>query len=81
MLAKGEVLGKGKRGVLIKLNEKVYEVGYGAYLVWMAFKEDSTPEEVVAQAIALTGMKREEAEQLLLPFIENMERIGLISRE
>ena len=78
MMAQGEVVGRGSRGVLVKLGNKLYEMGYGAYLVWKAFEEDSTPDEVVAQAIALTGMRREEVEALILPFLEDMERLGLI---
>lgn len=78
MLAQGKVVGRGGRGVLVRVGDKLFEMGYGAYLVWKAFEEESTPEEVVAQAVAITGMKREEVEALILPFVENMERLGLI---
>ncbi|UXD22089.1 hypothetical protein IPA_01555 [Ignicoccus pacificus DSM 13166] len=78
MIAKGEVLRRGPRGVLVRHNGKLYEMGYGAYLLWKAFEEDSTPEEVIAQAIAITGMRREEAESIVYSFVETFRQIGLI---
>jgi len=42
------------------------------------FEEETTPEEVVAQAVAIAGLSREEAEQLLIPFIEEMVEKGLL---
>ena len=78
MRAKGEELRRGPRSVLVKLDGKVYEMGYGAYLLWKAFKETSSVEEVIAQAIALTGMNKEEVKTIVWSFIETFKELGLI---
>jgi len=78
VIAKGEVLRRGRRGVVVKHNGKLYEMGYGAYLLWKAFEEDTTPEEVIAQVIAMTGMRREEVEDIVYSFLQTFREIGLI---
>lgn len=78
MKARGTVIRKTDSGVIVSVEGKKYLMGYGAYLIWSAFKEDSEPWEVVAQAVVLSGMSREEAERLILPFIEEMARKGLL---
>jgi hypothetical protein len=64
--------------VLVKVDERKYLMGYGAYLIWLALKEESEPWEIVAQAVALSGMSGEEARSLILPFLEEMKKNGLV---
>ena len=78
MIASGRVISRRREGVVVEANGKKYLMGYGAYLIWKTFEEDSTPEEVVAQAVAISGMSREEAESLIIPFIEEMLNKGLL---
>ena len=76
--AKGTVIRKTGNGVLVSVGNRKYLLGYGAYLIWRAFKEDSEPWEVVSQAVVLSGMSKEEAERLILPFIDEMIKRGLL---
>ncbi len=78
MRAKGTVIRKTDNGVLISVGKRKYLMGYGAYLIWKAFEEDSEPWEVISQAVVLSGMSKEEVEKLVLPFIEEMIKKGLL---
>ena len=78
MIARGRVISRKPEGVVVEADGRRYIMGYGAYLIWKTFEEDSSPEEVVAQAVAISGLSREEAERLLLPFIEEMVSKGLL---
>ncbi len=78
MIASGRVISRKPQGVIVEANGKRYLMGYGAYLIWKAFEEGAEPWEVVAQAVAISGMSREEVESLLMPFIEEMVERGLL---
>ncbi|HIH89968.1 hypothetical protein [Ignicoccus hospitalis] len=78
MIASGRVILRRRDGVVVEANGKKFLMGYGAYLVWQSFLEGSTPEEVIAQAVALSGMRREEVESLILPLIDEMLSKGLL---
>ncbi len=63
---------------LVRNGERTFEMGLGALLLWEAFKEGATLEEVRSQVVALTGVSREEAEEIVREFVSIGLKNGLI---
>ena len=76
--AVGEVIRVEGERALVRSNGKTFEMGLGALLLWEAFREGATFEEVRAQVVALTGMSKEEAEEIISEFVRSGLESGLI---
>ncbi|ALU12180.1 hypothetical protein EYM_01135 [Ignicoccus islandicus DSM 13165] len=76
--AEGEVIRVEGNKALLRKGKRKFEMGLGALLLWEAFKEGATVEEVRAQIIALTGMSRDEAERIVHEFVSIGMKSGLI---
>ncbi len=72
----GQVIREYYEGVEVRANGKRYLLGKGAYLIWRSL-DGVEVDEVIAQAVALTGFKREEIEEDIKRLIEKMIKLGL----
>ncbi len=72
----GEVIREYYEGVEVRVNGKRYLLGRGAYLIWRSL-DGVEMEELIAQAVALTGLRREEVENNIRGIIDKMLKLGL----
>ena len=72
----GKVIKEYYKGVEIQANGKRYLLGRGAYLIWKSL-DGVEIDELIAQAVAITGLRREEIEDDIREVVSRMLKLGL----